>query len=272
MYAADYHTPTQAGVKRKEQSPPSSISPPHQKAKIDDMATNGKCDLFIVDVEPPLTAQSLPSALVAALTDPTVMAALAAVINSAVSSKIDSLNSLVQSKEKKINELDTEVTNLKTQVRHLTNHTDNLVQYERRNYLRIYTNKEEKDYESTDTLVIEHADDLGVEISPQEISRSHRIGKRDKGNKKPRPIIVKFVSYRTRERLFEKRKEAVGFFISEDLTKVRDDIYYKARQERKNGTFKHVWCRDGRIKVRFHDDKVHTVTTLLELDALVDSV
>ena len=72
--------------------------------------------------------------------------------------------------------------------------------------------------------------------------------------------------------MFDARKDSKGFTINEDLTKVRGDICYKARQERNKGTFKHVWTRDGNIKIRLHNDSVKTINTLAKLDKLIDEL
>ena len=107
---------------------------------------------------------------------------------------------------------------------------DELEQYDRRNSLRLSLNTKEEDAENTDEIVMNVAKKLGVDIECNDISRSHRVGR---SGSKPRPILVKFVSYRMREKLYSNRKKmAKKTYISEDLTRYRQGLFYKARQKR----------------------------------------
>ena len=208
-----------------------------------------------------LTREALPAALVKALTDDTVLSAISLVIRKSIDAHMEDFNNLLRKKDEKILELEGKIAEMRDQ-------QDSLEQYERRNSLRLKGVPEFKD-ENTDMSVIKIATTLNVTIEPRDISRSHRVGKPSSDPKQPRTLLVKFSTYRARESLFEKRKEAKGFFITEDLTKSRDAIFYRARQARNEGSFKHVWCRDGRIKLRMHNDKVHTVNTHSELVKLL---
>ena len=84
-----------------------------------------------------------------------------------------------------------------------------LEQYSRRNCLQFFGVREE-DNESTDDLICNIANDrLGLNISKQDIDRSHRISNPNKqptGQKRPRPIVVKLVSYRTRHAVISRRR------------------------------------------------------------------
>ena len=83
--------------------------------------------------------------------------------------------------------------------------SDNLEQYSRRNSLRISGIPEEPD-ENTDQRVIQLAGGLGIDISPNDIDRSHRVGKLEldrgrtgrgplKTKRRKRDILVKFARY-----------------------------------------------------------------------------
>lgn len=110
-------------------------------------------------------------------------------------------------------ELALENTNLRKKLGDLESHQsslgdqlDELAQYSRRNTLRVTNPWEEKDGESTDSLVKKMATDLmGVELTDQDVGRSHRIGRKDG---KPRTIVVGFTSYRARQKLFKNKKKA----------------------------------------------------------------
>ena len=73
-------------------------------------------------------------------------------------------------------------------------------------------------------------DNLGLEIKRMDIDRLHRVGRRrlTRGNPKtkPRPVIVKFISYRTRADVFRKKRilKGSGIAISESLTRKRMEL------------------------------------------------
>ena len=62
---------------------------------------------------------------------------------------------------------------------------------------------------------------MDLDTTPRDIDRTHRIGIRSKG--KNRPIIVKFVRYMDRRRVFtnKKRLKRKSMSITESLTKIR---------------------------------------------------
>ena len=77
--------------------------------------------------------------------------------------------------------------------------------------------------------------------------------------------IVKFASYRYRQRFFNARKLAKdnGYkdvYINEDLTHYRNDLLYQARKLVKSKCLLGAWSADGNILVRDDDKKVHKVT------------
>ena len=65
--------------------------------------------------------------------------------------------------------------------------------------------------ESTDVKVINIVKDkLEIEISASDIDRSHRIGKKSSGKK--RPIIIKFARYNCRRRVYHNKKKIKRFW------------------------------------------------------------
>lgn len=200
--------------------------------------------------------------LIEALTDPRVVHNLTDIL---VKPMLDEM----KRKDEVIQELSAEVTSLKAEVSTLKDAVDELEQYGRRNAVRIWSKDiPEKPGEDTDVLVRDIAKKAGVDIPPNGISRSHRVGRPAPG--KVRPIIVKFSTYNIRRTVYDARKNLAGVFVSEDLTRIRSSIYFKARQERAAGRFKHCWSSDGRINVRLLDDTKHVITTQAQLDRLID--
>ena len=147
---------------------------------------------------------------------------------------------------------------------------EELRQYTRRNSLRIYGIKESTG-ENTDRIVLDLCKNkLNVDLNPAEICRTHRLGKRsihnetytDKdGNTKPkhRGIIVKLVSYNTRQRIFSAKKKlkGLGIVIREDLTKRRSELLREAQARYSK---EKVWSQDGRIFYQGPDNNRHLYT------------
>lgn len=127
---------------------------------------------------------------------------------------------------------------------------DRLEQYGRRDNVRIYGLEETKN-ENTTEKVVELAADMGVAISVNDISVSHRLpqaGKQAAG--KAKPIIVKFVRRSTKQLMMRHKKELRkkanrrNVYVEEDLTPLRSRM---ARSLRANPAIKTVWSIDGRI-------------------------
>ena len=118
-------------------------------------------------------------------------------------------------------------------------------QYSRRNCLLVHGIAETID-ENTDDLVLQTINEkLDVEITKNEIDRSHRIG-RKKNGQRPRPIIVKLTRYNTRKKAFpSKRKlKGTGVSITDNLTANRKEQLNKVRQEHGSTN---MWTTDGMI-------------------------
>ena len=170
----------------------------------------------------------------------------------AVTTSIDEIYKKFEDYEKERKEKNEEIKNLKADVMNLRiqineqNHTlDKHEQYSRRNCLLLH-GVAENNNESTDDVVMKTIrEKMGEEIRDIDIDRTHRIGKA-KSDGKSRPIIIKFVRYNTRNKVFRKKKQlkGSGVSITESLTARRISQLKKAREEHE---FKNVWSVDGRI-------------------------
>ena len=120
-------------------------------------------------------------------------------------------------------------------------------------------------------------------IEPTEIERTHRIYRKASRTTSDRPpdIIVKFQSYRTRARLLtkdamvklqeasEETSDKDKMFISEDLTTVRKELFFKTRTLKKQGHIKSTFTRGGKIIVKLADDDTKWyITTQSDLEAM----
>ena len=96
-------------------------------------------------------------------------------------------------------------------------------------------------------------------IKSEDIDRSHRLDKpKPLKNDKPCPIIVKFVRYNTRNRIYRNKEKlkGTGISVTESLTAKRINMLEKAREEH---TLNNVWSQDG--KIMFFDKDTNKVKT-----------
>lgn len=175
----------------------------------------------------------------------------------------------LESLEKANEDLAKENADLKSKLCSLETTTDHLEQYSRRNSIRISGIKELPS-ENTDEIVLQIVKAVGSDIVLGDIDRSHRVGKPNP--RKPRDVIVKFATYRARQKVYRSRallkdKGYPNTFINEDLTRRRSSMLFKARQLVKNGTFIGAWSSDGNILVRDADSKIHRIDSERDLES-----
>ena len=79
-------------------------------------------------------------------------------------------------------------------------------QYSRRNCLLIHGITEGK--QETDDLAREvFREKLDIELTQIDLEQTHWIDKNDKRSNGPRPVIVKFIRYNDRKKIFSKKKQ-----------------------------------------------------------------
>lgn len=184
---------------------------------------------------------------------------IVSVVKAAVSEAVDTQLKEVKEANKR---LTSENEMLKARVSELEAIAEQSEQYSRRNSLRI-SNIPETEEEDTDLIVLDIADTLNVEIRGYDIDRSHRVSKSD--SKKARDILVKFATYRARQRLYGARSNLKstkyhGVFLNEDLVKSRSKLLWEARQKVKGNFLWGAWSVDGRLFLKDVKDKVHKLT------------
>ena len=105
---------------------------------------------------------------------------------------------------------------LKETIQRQADTINDLEQYMRCESVRVYGIPEAPSgqKEDTDALVRDvFKTHLKVEVSPSEISRSHRTGvtiKGKSGEVLPRPVIAKFTTYKARHRVYKEKKKLKG--------------------------------------------------------------
>ncbi len=91
--------------------------------------------------------------------------------------------------------------------------------------------------------------EVDVQIKASEIDIVHRTGRRQES--KPGPVLVKFMSHKTKEMIMRNKKNAQNVRIYEDLAPGIKQMYDDVS---KNGRYLNidcVWTIDGQIKFRF---------------------
>ena len=108
---------------------------------------------------------------------------------------------------------------------------------------------------------------IAMRVTPQCIDRSHRLGRQQPSTDKPRPVIVKFVSYETRRQVFSAKRRLKGckLVITENLTKRRTEMLNRTRTQ---PGVKCAWTTDGRIVCLLENGEKRTIVTERDLTQL----
>ena len=144
---------------------------------------------------------------------------------------------------------------------------DDIEQYSWRSCL-ILTGIKERKGENTDNLVLNAlSTHLGIKLDLCEIDRSHHLGHKridQDGHQIDRPIIIKFIGYRSRQKVFKQKRKlkGTGISLSENLTKRRTMLMNDVK---KIAGLKNVWSRDSNIFTFDHSGKILHVKTFEDL-------
>lgn len=141
---------------------------------------------------------------------------------SAVAAKIDSIVDRLENTEKRTKDIEEENKVLRKKVDSLEEKLDYIENQSRRNNLVVRGIPEEgrgrESWDQCRLLVVQYLDtEMGIKIEESDIERAHRIP----GRNKPRAIVVKFINYNVRERVFAAKRniKTPSFSISEDFSK-----------------------------------------------------
>ena len=119
-----------------------------------------------------------------------------------MSGKFDDNERERREKHKIIKDLKNKVSDLNTSVKNLENQLDRQEQYSHRNCILIHDITETQNENTDDTSLCTINEHLEVELTEKEIDHTHRIGNPKSGNKRQRPIIVKFACYNIRRKVW----------------------------------------------------------------------
>lgn len=197
--------------------------------------------------------------------------------------KIDELTKIIHSQNEALKAFEEkykmtlqENKQLKNKVNELEVRLDDMEQYSRSNTLEI-NGIIEKENENVLDVVKAVGNSLGCPISEEMVDACHRVGQ--KGQEKPRGIVVKFTRRTVKEDLMQKRRvkrnlntKDIGItdrpadviYISESLTQQRRKIFNSARALKREKGFQFLWIRNGKILLRTEEGARVTVLTSLE--------
>jgi hypothetical protein len=199
---------------------------------------------------------------------------------------IQSTKSHMQNMEKKTNDQQFNINENATQIGKtedtIYEHEatmDEIQQYIRRDCLEILGIPVLPD-EKPNELITELAEELGVDLSTDEISTAHRLP--DTKNAKNR-IIVKFIQRDKREEMYKSRSKLAGkttrclssianhsnvnsyskIHINESLTASRKRLFGKVHAFKRENNYKFLWTTNGRILLRQSESsKISTFTNI----------
>jgi len=100
-----------------------------------------------------------------------------------------------------------EIKSLRLENDDLRQKLDDLEQYGRRPLVRFSGIPEIGKDEDTTSLVLDVASKANLDLSPDNINLSHRVGPFDRNNKKPRQIIMRLKTHNAKKRLLKSRSK-----------------------------------------------------------------
>ena len=104
---------------------------------------------------------------------------------------------------------------------------------------------------------------MEIDLEPEDIDISHRMGK---GSRTPRPIIVRFTNYYSRDKLYKNRRKlrrvnigrfiegAENVYINENLTAFKAGLFKKVRDKKRLNNEWKVWSLDEKIFVKTYPE------------------
>lgn len=190
----------------------------------------------------------------------TLVKIITVIITSKFKSEMDGLKSELATKDKKISELQQEITGLKVKIEDLENTVDSVDQYERRDTI-IFSGPllpEESPQENATTLITSIVKDhLKINIREEDINVAHRLG--PKSSQRKRPLIVKLhnrtLKYDLMGACIQLKPK---IFINESLTPSRLHLYKQILNIRKEhrDKFQQCYTKDGKINIKLKNSTV----------------
>ena len=220
-----------------------------------------------------MTPEDFIRAFKLAIKDPEVRDEISNIVSVSLREDIDSLRTVLQEKEAKIESLEKKVSSLESQV-------EGLEQYSRRNNIRVsgIVERPNENLATTTLTILNNKLDLDPPIRETDIDRIHRTGKHSETSSAPRSVLIKFVSYRTKNMVMINRSKLKStdrsidraYFVSDDLTSQRSKIMYDLRQLQRDKKIMDAWTRDGNVLIKDSHQNVKVGKTLVEIKGMMN--
>lgn len=155
---------------------------------------------------------------------------------------------------------------MKKQLELLVQGLDRQESMSRRKVLLFHGIPESSDSSVEDTVAtLLHSQFKMTTASPELFSACHRLGT---NTSKPRPIMVRFASYRVRSEVWNAKTtlKNTGITVSEFLTKTRHEVFTAAR---KHFGIRRCWTSEGRVVILLSDNKRLRIEAMSELKPLL---
>ena len=212
----------------------------------------------------------------------------------------DAINQLMQANtclQHQLAERDQTIGKLTQEIEDLKIRADDTEQQGRKGSVRVFGVPEDTDGTVDEKILAICNNHLKLQppLVLEDIEVSHRLGKPpvlpEEGNDdegegtdgppadppKPRAIIVKFASRRTKARVMEERKKLKSdpvqlkngtpakVYICDDLTKRRANLAYQARCLKRNKLIADTWTSDSKILIKDNYNRIHLINNSHDL-------
>ena len=187
--------------------------------------------------------------------------------------KISSLTQENDDLKERVRELEVNVVDLDNRCINLDCGLEQLEQYGRRNSLRFHNVPLESESADTDDAIANLCTEkLGVTITADDICRSHRIGRANRFGSYQ--VICRFRNWKLKNKVFTNKRKLKDnedhTFITEDLTKYRQEIVSEMLKAKRAGKIHAFWSTDGRLFMKVTESGFkHRVDSIDELNNLV---
>ena len=195
-----------------------------------------------------------------------------------LSNEIRHLRETIMSFQKKLDEKSQHIVMLETKVSGLECKLDDIEQYGRRSNL-IFSGFAElpqgEDLEGKLLDIVNNVMGVTPPLQPSDIERVHRLGRKT-DTIRPRAVIARFVSGKTRDRVYRSRATLKTYnhstdqhhkiFINEDLTAMRSNLAYATRTLKKSKRITDCWTFNGKIVIKDNASHIHEIRVPGDLD------
>ena len=132
-------------------------------------------------------------------------------------------------------------------------------QYSQKTSFRIFGVQEEESEEIENKTISVIKEEIGVEVEKKEIEIVHRVG-RHRDDDKPRAILVKCLSHKTKARVLRDKKKAKNITIYEDLAGGVKNLLDELISRKHELGLESVWTIDGKVRYkRVGSERINTI-------------